>query len=87
MADTATTVTAPDARARRSNFGVAFALLPAPQRDAIRSVHAWSRSVDDGVDEAASADEARHAVALWRREVDRLYSGRPEEPTTLALRP
>ena len=87
MADTATTVTPPGARARRSNFGVAFALLPAPQRDAIRSVHAWSRSVDDGVDEAASSDEARHAVALWRREVDRLYSGRPEEPTTLALQP
>jgi phytoene synthase len=77
----------PDARARRSNFGVAFALLPAPQRDAIRAVHAWSRSVDDGVDEAADAESAKRAVALWRREVELLYSGTPTEPATLALRP
>lgn len=76
-----------DARARRSNFGVAFALLPATQRDAIRAVHAWSRSVDDGVDEAADAESAKRAVANWRREVDLLYSGAPEEPATVALRP
>ena len=72
MADAAATMTAPESRARRSNFGVAFALLPASQREAIRAVHAWSRSVDDGVDEAASVDDARRAVALWRREGDLL---------------
>ena len=85
MADIAT-VTASEARARRSNFGVAFALLPAAQRDAIRAVHAWSRSVDDGVDEATDADEANRAVALWRREVGLLYSSEPEEEVTRALR-
>lgn len=87
MADAAAVTPASDARARRSNFGVAFALLPGPQRDAIRAVHAWSRSVDDGVDEASDGDEARRSVALWRREVDLLYSGVPQEPVTLALRP
>ena len=85
MADAAT-VTASEARARRSNFGVAFALLPAGQRDAIRAVHAWSRSVDDGVDEAPDADEASRAIALWRREVGLLYSSEPEEEVTRALR-
>jgi 15-cis-phytoene synthase len=77
----------PDARKRRSNFGVAFALLPGPQRDAIRAVHAWSRSVDDGVDEASDTEAARRAVGIWRREVELLFSGSPEEPATLALRP
>ena len=85
MADVAT-VTTSEARARRSNFGVAFALLPAAQRDAIRAVHAWSRSVDDGVDEASDADEASRAVAVWRREVGLLYSSEPEEEVTRALR-
>ena len=85
MADVAT-VTRSEARARRSNFGVAFALLPAAQRDAIRAVHAWSRSVDDGVDEASDADEASRAVAVWRREVGLLYSSEPEEEVTRALR-
>ena len=43
--------------------------------------------MDDGVDEASDAESARRAVALWRREVELLYSGIPEEPATLALRP
>ena len=74
---------------RRTNFGVAFAVLPTQQRQAIRALHAWSRSVDDGVDETPSASAAREAVDRWRREIDLLYtgSGRPEEPVTLALSP
>jgi 15-cis-phytoene synthase len=87
MAEAPATSIASDARARRSNFGVAFALLPPRQREAIRAVHAWSRSVDDGVDEASGTEEAKRAVALWRREVDLLYSGSPEEPETRELRP
>jgi phytoene synthase len=39
------------------------------------------------VDEASDPAEATRAVALWRREIDRLYAGSPEEPETLALRP
>ncbi len=72
---------------RRSNFGVAFAVLPTPQRQAIRAVHAWSRSVDDGVDEATDASKARAAIDRWRREIGLLYEGRPEEPATRALSP
>jgi 15-cis-phytoene synthase len=87
MADTLEGTPSADARARRSNFGVAFALLPGPQREAIRAVHAWSRSVDDGVDETSDREEAKRAVALWREEVDLLYSASPREPATLALRP
>ena len=72
---------------RRTNFGVAFAVLPPLKRNAIRALHAWSRSVDDGVDEAIDAERARGSIERWRREVELLYSGRPEEPVTQALSP
>ena len=72
---------------RRTNFGVAFALLPRPQREAIRAVHAWSRALDDGVDEESDASRARERLALFRRELAALYDGTPEEPLTVALRP
>lgn len=43
--------------------------------------------MDDGVDEEVDRDRARGTVARWRREVDLLYSGTPEEPATQALAP
>ena len=80
--------TRPTPPGRRSHFGVAFAILPAPQRDAIRAVHAWSHAVDDAVDEEREAARARDSVERWRRDLDRLYDGaEPEEPETRALRP
>jgi phytoene synthase len=75
------------ATGRRSNFGVAFAVLPPAQRRAIRALHAWSRSVDDSVDETRDPSRARHALDRWRRDVELLYAGSPEEPVTQALRP
>jgi 15-cis-phytoene synthase len=72
---------------RRSNFGVAFAILPRPQREAIRAVHAWSRSLDDGVDEESDAARARGRLERFRRELALLYEGTPEEPLTAALGP
>lgn len=71
---------------RRTNFGVAFALLPPPQRDAIRAVHAWSRALDDGVDEESDHDRARERLEHWRRDLQALYDGTPLERATLALR-
>jgi phytoene synthase len=73
---------------KRTNFGVAFALLPRPQRDAIRAVHAWSRHLDDAVDEERDASLARDRLQSTRHDLGLLYdSGRPEEPLTEALRP
>ncbi|HEX7078326.1 MAG TPA: presqualene diphosphate synthase HpnD [Candidatus Eisenbacteria bacterium] len=72
---------------RPTSFGVAFALLPAPQRDAIRAVHAWSRAVDDAVDEEADPERARARLAHWRDEIRALYDGTPGEPATRSLGP
>lgn len=72
---------------RRTNFGVAFAMLPRPQREAIRAVHAWSRALDDGVDEEHDGARARRRIDEFRRELALLYDGTPAEPLTAALRP
>lgn len=72
---------------RPTNFGVAFAILPAPQREAIRAVHAFSRRVDDSVDEEPDAGRARAELARWRREIAACYEGEPEEPVARTLRP
>jgi 15-cis-phytoene synthase len=73
---------------RRSHFGVAFAILPAPQRDAIRAVHAFSHAVDDSVDEERDQARARESVARWRQDLARLYDGGdPDERETLDLKP
>jgi phytoene synthase len=72
---------------RRTNFGVAFAILPRQQRDAIRAVHAWSRAVDDGVDEEPDPARARERIDLWRSDLGALYEGTPREAATRALRP
>src|SRR5262249_5556980 len=64
--------------ARKTSFYYSFLVLPAPQRRAIIAVWDFCRAVDDAVDEAA--DAGREAVAFWRAELARCYSG--ETPAT-----
>ncbi len=72
---------------RGTNFALAFRALPPDQRDAIRAVHAFSREVDDSVDEEPDQDKAREEIQRWRGEVAACYEGEPQEPTARALRP
>lgn len=72
---------------RGTNFALAFRALPADQRDAIRAVHAFSREVDDSVDEEPDQDRAREEIVRWRGEVAACYEGEPLEPAARALRP
>ena len=72
---------------RGTNFSLAFRALPPDQRDAIRAVHAFSREVDDSVDEEPDRDRARQEIVRWRGEVAACYEGEPVEPAARALRP
>jgi phytoene synthase len=67
--------------ARKTSFYYSFLVLPAEQRHAIIAVWDFCRAVDDAVDEAptASDDQAagRAAVAFWRDELARCFSGQP----------
>jgi phytoene synthase len=67
--------------ARDTSFSYSFLVLPADQRRAIGAVWDFCRAVDDAVDEASEPDSAARALAGWRRELDRVFSG--ETPRTL----
>jgi len=69
----------------RSNFYYAFLFLPRPQREAIYTVYAFCRIVDDVVDLGRDPEVQRKELAHWRREVGRCYEGTPEEPVAQRL--
>lgn len=60
-------------------------VLPAERRRAMHAIYAFCREVDDVADRPGAAGGKRRALAAWREEIGRLYSGRPERPTTRAL--
>src|SRR5437899_3284974 len=71
--------------ARKTSFYYAFLVLPSEQRRAIIAAWDFCRAVDDAVDEEPSSmalglPTGRDAVAFWRAELARCYSG--AEPET-----
>lgn len=64
----------------RSNFYYAFRFLPRDQREAIYTIYAFCRTVDDIVDLGSDLPTQRRLLARWRQEVARCYHGNPKEP-------
>ena len=79
-------------RKSRSNFYYAFLTLPRRRREALYSVYAFCRTVDDVADladERGGVDRAaqRRELERWRRDVALCYEpgGRPENPIAASL--
>ncbi len=72
-------------KASRTNFYYAFLFLPKPRREALYAVYAFSRLVDDAVDQAVSPEAAAEQLRHWRDELARTFSGRPTHPVTSHL--
>lgn len=69
-----------------TSFGAGMAILPKKRREAMHAIYAFCREVDDiADDDGISREERRRRLAEWRDEIDRLYEGRPEFPTGVAL--
>jgi phytoene synthase len=68
-----------------SNFFYSFLFLPSHKREAIYAVYAFSRAVDDVVDDAVDLSVAAEGLTEWRREVDRMYEGRAEHPIAVQM--
>ncbi len=68
-----------------SSFYYALRFMPSEKREAIYSVYAFCRHVDDAVDEARDLETAARNVARWREEVSSLYKGHPTHPVTQDL--
>lgn len=61
-----------------SSFLVSFSALEPERRSALTAVYAFCRVVDDAVDQATNADQARANLRFWRDEMERAYAGRPD---------
>lgn len=69
----------------KSNFVLSFLSLPPERRRGISHFYAFSRVVDDAVDENGP-EEAEKLLAFWKKEVDLCYHGEPTHPVTQAMR-
>ena len=70
-----------------SSFYYSFLFLPPERRRAITALYAYCREVDDVVDEINDPALARAKLAWWRAEVSATFTGTPQHPVALALRP
>ncbi|MEM9706082.1 MAG: squalene/phytoene synthase family protein [Pseudomonadota bacterium] len=72
---------------RRSgtSFAAGMRILSRPRREAMYAIYAFCREVDDIADEGDDLEQKRAGLTAWRREVDLIFSGRPETPTGRAL--
>jgi phytoene synthase len=71
-------------RRSSSNFYYAFMLLPAERRQALYSVYAFCRFVDDIAD-TESVGRPAELLARWREELERVFNGSPTHPISRAL--
>jgi phytoene synthase len=70
-----------------TSFYYSFMFLPPDRRRAITALYAFCREVDDVVDEVSDPALARTKLAWWRQEIGAAFTGTPQHPVTLALRP
>jgi phytoene synthase len=84
---------------RDTSFYYSFLVLPPRKRTAIIAVWDFCRAVDDAVDEVVPESEwhggltaearakAAERVAVWRHELEAVYTGRPATRQGVALQP
>ncbi len=72
-------------KASRSNFYYSFLFLPKRQREALYSVYAFCRSIDDVVDRNSSIPKAMEEIKEWRQYVKRCYTGSIDHPVITPL--
>jgi phytoene synthase len=68
-----------------SSFSFSFLFLEPEQRQAMTTLYAYCREIDDVVDECSDEGIARTKLAWWRDEVARSFAGSPQHPVGKAL--
>lgn len=69
-----------------SSFYYSFLFLPEDKRQAMTAIYAFCREVDDIVDDCTDADVANTKINWWIGEVEKIYSGTPEHPISIAIK-
>jgi phytoene synthase len=70
-----------------TSFLQGMRLLPEERREGMYAVYAFCREIDDVADEPAPVAEKMARLREWRREIERLYEGKPQTLTGRALLP
>src|SRR5271170_4019213 len=72
-----------------SNLALAFVLLPRQKRDAMSTLYAFCREVDDVADdETVPVEKRREQLAEWRADVKRACENQsPQFPVNQELKP
>lgn len=68
-----------------SNFYYALMFLPPAQREALGTIYAFCREVDDIVDECSDHNVAANKLSWWHQELEKIYHGTPQHPVAKAL--
>ncbi|MFM8552205.1 MAG: presqualene diphosphate synthase HpnD [Nitrospiraceae bacterium] len=68
-----------------SNFYYSFFFLPQARRDAMYTVYAFCREVDNAVDDAPAGSDPKTAIAHWRDQLAAAYRGTPTHPVAISL--
>ncbi len=69
----------------RTSFGPGMRILSKARREGMYAVYAFCREVDDIADEGGAVEEKCEGLSGWRREIDRVFAGKPQYPTGVAL--
>ena len=70
-----------------TSFLQGMRLLPEERREGMFAVYAFCREIDDVADEPAPVAEKMARLREWRREIERIYEGKPLTLTGRALLP
>ncbi len=70
-----------------TSFLQGMRLLPEERREGMFAVYAFCREIDDVADEPAPVADKMTRLREWRREIDRIYEGKPQTLTGRALLP
>ncbi len=68
-----------------SNFYYSFLFLPKAKREAMYTVYAFCKAIDNAVDEPAAGTNPKDELTHWRNELDAVYSGAPTTPIMISL--
>lgn len=68
-----------------SNFLYGFWYLPKIKKEAMLTIYAFCREVDDIVDEAKSIMEAQEKISWWKQEVHNIFNKKPTHEISKAL--
>jgi phytoene synthase len=69
----------------KSNFRWTFYFINKNRRDALISLYAFCREIDDIVDNTIDLEVATAKINWWKSEIQRLFHGTPQHPVTKSL--